>query len=103
MPALAEMRRSLIESPAFACYLLAVALLPFRWLSPLEGFYSNSQWTDVVVALAALLWLIERIRDRDLQRAFRPWQVPLGLYLALACASMAFAEPGFGAAGRPCC
>jgi hypothetical protein len=96
MPALAEMRRSLVESPAFACYLLALAVLPFRWLSPLEDFYATSQLTDVLVAVAALLWLFERIRDRDLMRAFRLWQVPLGIYLALSCASMAVAEPGLG-------
>jgi hypothetical protein len=96
MPALVATRRLLVESPAFGCYLLAVALLPFRWLSPLESFYSNSQWTDVLVAVAAGLWLLERIRDHDIARAFRLWQVPLGVYLVLACASMAVAEPGFG-------
>jgi O-Antigen ligase len=96
MPGLVATRRLLVESPAFGCYLLAVALLPFRWLSPLEGFYSNSQWTDVLVAVAAGLWLLERIRDHDIARAFRLWQVPLGVYLVLACASMAVAEPGFG-------
>ena len=66
MAALASARRSLAESPAFGFYLIAVALLPFRWLSPLEDFYGNSQWTDVLVGLAALLWLLERLRDHDL-------------------------------------
>ena len=97
MPGLVRTRRLLVESPAFGCYLLAVALLPFRWLSPLESFYSNSQWTDVLVGVAALLWLLERVRGRDLARALRLWQVPLGIYLVLACASMALAEPGLGA------
>jgi hypothetical protein len=85
-----------VESPAFGCYLLAVAVLPFRWLSPLEGFYANSQWTDLLVAAAAGLWFLERIRDRDLARAFHPWQVPLGVYLALACTSQLVAPPDFG-------
>jgi hypothetical protein len=96
MAAVAETRRMVVQSPAFGCYLLALALLPFRWLSPLGDFYENSQWTDVLVAAAGLLWLIERIRDRDLARAFRLWQAPLAIYLALACASAVFAEPGFG-------
>ena len=85
-----------VESPAFGCYLLAVALLPFRWLSPISGFYEHAQWTDILVGLAALLWLIERVIDRDLVRAFRLWQVPLAIYLALACFSAAHAVPSFG-------
>ena len=89
-------RRLVAESPAFACYLLAVALLPFRWLSPLGNLQEHTQWTDVFVALAALLWLIERLRDRDLGRAYRSWQVPLAIYLALSCISAAVAVPGFG-------
>jgi hypothetical protein len=100
MTALAEARRSLAGSPAFACYLLAVALLPFRWLSPLESYYSNSQLTDLLIALAAVLWLFERIRGHDLTRALRLWQVPLALYLMLACASMANAGPGYGASWK---
>src|SRR5215204_6187036 len=96
MPTLVATRRLLFESPAFGCYLLALALLPFRWLSPLGGVYENAQWTDILVAVAALLWLLERIRGRDLVRAFRIWQVPLALYLLLACASAIAAVPGFG-------
>jgi hypothetical protein len=95
MSTLSLARRSVTESPAFGFYLLAVALLPFRWLSPLEHFYANSQPTDVLVALAAALWLLERIRDRDLQRAFRIWQIPLTLYLALAVVSQLEAPPEF--------
>ncbi len=96
MPALEATRRLVVESPAFGCFLLAVALLPFRWLSPIGSFYENAQWTDVLVALAALLWLIERVRDRDLVRAFRWWQLPLAVYLALACVSAIVAVPGLG-------
>jgi hypothetical protein len=100
MPTVVATRRLLGESPAFGCYLLAVALLPFRFLSPLGSFYEHAGWTDLLAGVAALAWLIERIRDRDLTRALRSWQAPLALYLALACASMALAVPGFGASWK---
>lgn len=94
--ALVAARRLFVESPAFGCYLAALALLPFRWLSPIGGFYENAQWTDALIGIAALLWLIERLRGGDLLRAFRVWQVPLAIYLALASVSAAHAITGFG-------
>jgi hypothetical protein len=100
MPAVAAIRRLVTGSPAFACYLLAVAVLPFRFLSPLSGFYEHAAWTDLLLALAALLWLYERSRDRDLARAFRVWQVPLAIYLGLSAVSAAVATPGYGGSWR---
>jgi hypothetical protein len=96
VPALAATWRLLDRSPAFVCYLLALALVPFRWLSPLGSFYWHAQWTDILVGLTALLWLLERALARDITRVYRPWQVPLALYLVLASISAAVAVPGLG-------
>jgi hypothetical protein len=38
---------------AFGCYLIALGVLPFRWLSPIGSLYEHADWTDILVALAA--------------------------------------------------
>ncbi len=92
----AQARVAVSESPAFGVYLAALALLGFRWLSPIGSLYAHADWTDVLVALAAVLWFFERVRDGALTRALAPWQLPLLVYLALGCASAAVAVPGRG-------
>ena len=98
--ALSDARRALARatagSPAFACYLLALALLPFRWLSPISSLYEHADWTDALVGVAAVLWLGERVRAGTLRRAARSWQIPLAVYLLLALASAAQEVPGRG-------
>ena len=79
-----QLCRLAIGSPAFGCYLLALAVLPLRWLSPIGSLYEHADWTDVLVGLAAALWLIERVRDRELAHALQSWQLPLLGYLALS-------------------
>jgi hypothetical protein len=83
-------------SPAFVCYLLALAVLPFRWLSPIGSLYEHADWTDILVGVAFVLWLIEKLRSRKLTQAGRVWQVPLALYLVLGLASAAGEVPGRG-------
>jgi O-Antigen ligase len=90
------MRRPVAERLAFKCYLLALALLPFRWLSPIASLQEHGDWTDVFVALAAALWLIDKLRGRALIRSLRIWQLPLVVYLVLAAGSAAVALPGRG-------
>lgn len=88
--------RVVADDPAFAVYLLALALLPFRWLSPIGSLYEHADWSDILIGCAAALWLLERVRARTLLLAYRSWQLPLALYLLLACASAAVAVPGRG-------
>lgn len=94
--ALTAGRRMISERPAFGCYLLALAVLPFRWLSPIGSLQEHGDWTDVLVAVAAALWLIEKAQTRTLIRSLRTWQLPLVAYLALAGLSAKVAVPGGG-------
>lgn len=89
--------RELAGSPSFAVYLVAVALLPIRWLSPVGSVYEHGEWTDVLVGVSALLWLAERRSWGDLRCSARRWQLPLVLYLLLGFASAASPVPGYGA------
>ena len=80
------------ERPAFALYLLALATLGFKWLSPLSSFQETAGWTDVLVALAAA-----RLGGRARARAQLPEAaaVPPGaraLDRAPALLSLAFAD-----------
>ena len=85
------------RDPAFGVYLLALAVLPFRWLSPAGSLQQHAEWTDILVAVAAMLWLVQKVRAGALRRSLRTWQLPLGLYVALGAVSYALAVPGRGA------
>ena len=81
----------ILERPAFAFYLLALATLGFKWLSPLSSFQENAGWTDVFVAFAALAWVGERARTRTLPR-LRLFHLALALWIAAGLLSLAFAD-----------
>jgi O-antigen ligase len=80
-----------LARPAFALYLLALATLGFKWLSPLSSFQETAGWTDVFVALAALAWLAERAATRSFP-TLRLFHLVLALWLAAALLSVAFAD-----------
>jgi hypothetical protein len=80
-----------LERPAFALYLLALATLGFKWLSPLSSFQETAGWTDVLVALSALAWLVERARARSWPRP-RLFHLALALWIAAGLLSLAFAD-----------
>ena len=80
-----------LARPAFALYLLALATLGFKWLSPLSSFEENGGWTDVFVALAAVAWLAERATTRSFPR-LRLFHLALALWVAAALLSLAFAD-----------
>lgn len=86
--------------PGFPVYLLAIGLLPFRWLSPISSLQSHGEWSDVLIAVAAALWYLGRIRRHELGAAWRRWHAPLIAYLALAGLSAAFELPGRGGSGK---
>ena len=79
--------------PALALYLLALATLGFKWLSPLSSFYARAEWSDVLVAAAAAAWAWERVRDRRVPRP-RAFHVVLAAYLLIAVISMVAAGGG---------
>lgn len=92
----AQARSEVRRSPAFGVYLVALALLGFRWLSPIGSLYEHADWTDILFGLAAAMWLIERLQAGVLIRSLALWQLPLLAYLLLGCASAAVAVPGLG-------
>lgn len=79
------------ERPAFALYLLALATLGFKWLSPLSSFQETAGWTDIFVALAAVAWLGERARARRWPQ-LRLFHLALALWIAAGLLSLAFAD-----------
>ena len=78
-------------SPAFALYLAALALLGFKWLSPVSWLYPRAGWTDVFVALAAVAWVVETWRAGSWPRLRAPYAL-LALYLALGALSALLAS-----------
>ena len=85
------MTTRIVERPAFALYLLALATLGFKWLSPVSSFQENAGWTDVFVALAAVAWAMERAQSRSLPR-LRLFHLALALWIAAGFFSLAFAD-----------
>jgi hypothetical protein len=81
----------ILERPAFALYLVALATLGFKWLSPLSSLQETAGWTDVLVALAAIAWLAERSRARSWPRP-RLFHLALALWIAAGLLSLAFAD-----------
>lgn len=70
--------------PSFVLYLVALALLPFKWWSPLT--HQQAGWTDVFMAAATAAWLIEALLGRRTVR-LRAVHYALGAYLATVAAS----------------
>lgn len=63
---------------SFALYLVALALLPFRWLSPFS--YEQAGWTDILMAAAVTAWLAESAFGRR-RPSLRAPHALLGTYL----------------------
>jgi O-antigen ligase len=61
--ALTSAVRAARSRPSFALYLVALALLPWKWLSPLGGISERAGWTDVFVAVAVVVWSWEMLRS----------------------------------------
>ena len=79
-------------------WLLSIALLPFGWFPRFPWLHAHAQWSDAVLAAAALSWLVLRIRARSLPRP-GALHACLALYVGGAALSLATA-PG-AAAGNP--
>src|SRR3954453_4128201 len=72
--------------PALALYLLALATIGWKWLSPISSLYPRGEWCDVLVAAAAVARAWELLRERRLPRP-RPFHLLLGGYLAIVVLS----------------
>jgi len=77
--------------PAFAVYLLALAALGWKWLSPISSIYERAGWTDILIAAAAVAWLVERARARSLPR-LRSFHLLLLAFVGITLISALFAE-----------
>jgi hypothetical protein len=78
----------------FALYLAAVALLPFKWLSPISALSERAGWADILFAAAFVAWVVTKSRDRAFVPPPRPWQVALIAFLGLTALSAAAAPSG---------
>jgi hypothetical protein len=90
--------RAARERPTFGLYLLALAALGFKWLSPTSSVNEQSGWSDILFAAAAVAWLIECVSRRRFPR-LRAFQFLLLAFAALTLVSAAFAEAK-GTGGR---
>ena len=84
-----EVLRAARERPSFALYLVALVLLPAKWLSPFA--HRQAGWTDVFLAAAALVWIVEELR-RGARPRLRAPHYGLAVYLAAGLASAAVAS-----------
>jgi O-Antigen ligase len=89
--AFASAVRAARARPAFALYLIALALLPWKWLSPLGGISERAGWTDVFVAAAAVAWAWE-MRHRGTRLRLRAPHWALAAYLVVGALSALIAS-----------
>ena len=88
--ALDDLVRTSRRDPAFALYLLALAALGLKWLSPLESIYDHAIWSDLLIAASAVAWAWERARAGSRPR-IRTFHVAMALYVAAGALATAFA------------
>jgi len=81
-----------LDRLARSLYLATLALLPWAALVPFPWLHENARWTDVLFALATLLWAAGLLREGRLPR-FRAVHAGLALYLGWALVSLAAAYP----------
>jgi O-antigen ligase len=90
-----QVLRAARERPTFALYLIALGLLPIKWLSPFAD--AQAGWTDVFFAAAAVAWAVEKVRARA-RPHLRPVHYGLALYLlaGVLSAAVASSDPSVG-------
>ncbi len=84
--------------PSYGLYLLALAALGFKWLSPISSIQEHGGWSDVLLAAAAVAWVIERALARTFPR-LRGFHLLLLAFVGLTLISALFAE-AHGTAAR---
>jgi hypothetical protein len=79
-------------TPAAVAWLAGVGLIAFRWLSPLSSLYERAILADALLAVAALLAVLELIHRPQPPR-IRPWHVWLAAYVGwVAVAALAASD-----------
>jgi hypothetical protein len=76
-----------MELASFVLYLIALALLPFRWLSPFS--HQQAGWSDVAVAASAAVWLAGAVAARRPLRLRTPHYLAAGYLLAVTASAVA--------------
>lgn len=73
-------------------YLATLALLPWSSWPRFPWLHEHAQWSDAVFAAAAVLFVVDRLRAGEPVR-FGLVHAGMALYLGMAAAALAFAEP----------
>ena len=94
-----QVLRAARERPSLALYLIALALLPIKWLSPIS--HAQAGWTDVFIAAAVLAWTVGKVRAHA-RPSLRASHVGFALYLVAGAVSAAAARAAPRACGRTC-
>jgi hypothetical protein len=83
-------------SPATIAWLAAVGALAVRWGSPLAGFYERAILADVLIGVAAVLFVWEVLNGR-IRFRWRPWHFWLAAYAGwIAVAALASPDSSEG-------
>lgn len=83
---------SVLSRAVIAFYLLTICLLPWAWFPAFPWLHEHAQWSDVVFAVAAAAWTLERWQLGHWPR-LHPAHAALALYLLFAFLSLLFAAP----------
>ena len=70
----------------WSLYLASLALLPWSWFPPFPWLHERAQWSDVVFAMASLVWAVDRWRSGEWPR-LRPVHAAIALYVTSALVS----------------
>ena len=73
-------------------YLATLFLLPWSTFPAFPWLHPRAQWSDAVFAGAALLWVVERARERSWPRCGTA-EIGMLVYLAMAVLSLLQADP----------
>jgi len=60
--------------------------LPWSWFPPFPWLHQHAQWSDLVLAAAAVAWIVEKFRARE-RPTLRPTHIAVCLYFAFAALS----------------
>lgn len=91
------MSLEIIKKLTLRFYLKTLALLPWSWFPPFPWLHAHAQWSDVVFAVTAFLWLVERWRSGE-RPVLRLPHTAMAFYVGFAAISLtASADKATGA------
>ena len=86
----------MLTRAGIAAYLLCLFLLPWAWFPPFPWLHVHAQWSDGALAIAVVVWAVDRWRSKDYPR-LRGVHAAIGVYLFLSALSLARAPAAPGA------